>query len=196
MKEELANQSAIPRQVALERVDVLVPISPHVPGDERRRKFLPGEDVRMHPNHEHFFVVRPIEDPDPSPFRQCLVRPPEIIVIQLFVRWPLERIDLGALRIQAAHHMFDRAVFAGRVHGLKNDQHGPPILGVEPFLQLREPLDAALETAGDPALVLERRGVAGAVPAQVHLFAGPHAKAIRVHKAPSRGSIADCRHRL
>ena len=50
----------------------------------------------------------------------------------------LERRHLAALRIHARHHVLDRAVLAGGVHRLEDEQHGPAILRVEPVLQLRE----------------------------------------------------------
>lgn len=37
--------------------------------------------------------------------------------------------------------MLDRAILARGIHGLKNRQHGPAILGVKPFLQGGQPGD-------------------------------------------------------
>src|SRR5262249_16839425 len=34
------------------------------------------------------------------------------------------------------HHMLDGAIFAGSIHGLKNQEHGPTVLGVEHVLEL------------------------------------------------------------
>src|SRR5439155_2254032 len=54
VEEELADERAVPRQVALESVDVLVSIAPQVFGDERCGKLLAAEDVGMDANHEYF----------------------------------------------------------------------------------------------------------------------------------------------
>ena len=66
-------------------------------------------------------------------------------MVELFVPGLLEREDLRALGIQPAHDVLDDAVFAGRVHCLEDEQKRPAILGVEFFLQRREPLDACGE---------------------------------------------------
>ena len=56
--------------------------------------------------------------------------------------------------------MFDRAVFAGRVHRLEDQQQGPAVLGVEDVLLFRQPRDAALEEVRGVALVqLQAAGV-------------------------------------
>ena len=57
----------------------------------------------------------------------------------------LERVHLAALRIEAAHHMLDDAVLAGRVHRLKHDQNRPVVSRIKSLLQILETLDAFLE---------------------------------------------------
>jgi hypothetical protein len=66
-------------------------------------------------------------------------------VIELFRRRRLERVDLAALRVDAGHHVIDDAVLAGRIHALKDHQHGPAILGPQALLQLGKPRRAAGE---------------------------------------------------
>ena len=58
-----------------------------------------------------------------------------------------------ALRIEAAHHVLDQAVLAGGVHRLQHDQHRPAVCGVEPLLQIGQPLDALGEHGLGLALV-------------------------------------------
>ena len=50
----------------------------------------------------------------------------------------LKAINLAALGIYAGHHMLDHAVFAGRVHSLKNEQQGVAVAGVEQRLQFAQ----------------------------------------------------------
>ena len=57
-------------------------------------------------------------------------------MIELFARRRLERMDLAALRVDPGHHVLDRAVFAGGIHRLKDQQHRPSILRVETLLQV------------------------------------------------------------
>ena len=59
---------------------------------------------------------------------------PKIIVAQFFGSRNLEGKDVATLRIDAGHHMLDRAILAGSVHALKNQKNGPAILRVELFL--------------------------------------------------------------
>ena len=51
-------------------------------------------------------------------------------------------MHLAALRVDAAHHVLDDAVFAGGVHRLQHDQHRPAVVRVEPLLQFGEAFDA------------------------------------------------------
>ncbi len=78
---------------------------------------------------------------------------PHVVVVEFFRRGLLERGDLAALRIDARHDVLDRAVLAGCVHGLENEQQRPAILGVEDVLLLREPLGSALEELGGLAFL-------------------------------------------
>ena len=61
------------------------------------------------------------------------------------VRRLLERGDLAALRVDAVEHALDRAVLAGRVHALEDQQQRPAVLRVELFLKIVEPLAVGLE---------------------------------------------------
>jgi hypothetical protein len=40
------------------------------------------EKLGMHAHHQHLFVVRAIEDPDPSAFGQAFLAAPEEVVVQ------------------------------------------------------------------------------------------------------------------
>src|SRR5262245_21214434 len=113
----------------------------------------------MYPHDQALFVVRPIEDADAAAFREQPRRPPEKVVIELFGRRRLERVDLTALRIDAGHHVTDRAVLAGRVDALKDQQHAPLVLRVELLLERGQPRGQVLEDLPCPLFVrvLERR---------------------------------------
>ena|SRR5712691_4522423 len=135
----------------------------------------------MDTNDEHFLEVGAVEDPDPASLGQRLDCAPEIIVVEFFVRWPFERKDLRALRVQAAHYMLDGAIFTSGVHPLEDQERGPAILSIEPFLERDESLETSIEPAGRLSLVLERSRVGGIVAAQVDSFTGKNAKAIDIH---------------
>ena len=66
-------------------------------------------------------------------------------MVQLLRRRRFEREHLAALRVDAGHDVFDRAVLAGGVHRLEDQQHGPLVLGVELVLQFAQPGDAFLQ---------------------------------------------------
>ena len=74
---------AVAGQVALEGVDVLVALLPDLLGDELGRQLLPGQELRVHPHDQHFFVVGPVEDADPAALGQRLRRAPEKVVIEI-----------------------------------------------------------------------------------------------------------------
>src|SRR3954469_20611823 len=64
VEEELQDNCAVAREVALEGRDVLKPLAPDIPGNQRGRNLLLGEDLRMHPHHQALFIIRTIEDTD------------------------------------------------------------------------------------------------------------------------------------
>jgi hypothetical protein len=55
-------------------------------------------------------------------------------VIELLVRWRFEAVDEHALRVDSRHHVLDRAVLAGSVHSLQDEQTGVHILCGQPRL--------------------------------------------------------------
>jgi hypothetical protein len=95
------------------------------------RQLLPAENLGVHPHHEHFLVVGTVEDADAAALRQAARGAPEEVVVELFAARGLERVHLAALRIDPRHHVLDRAVLAGGVHRLEDQQHAPLVLGVE-----------------------------------------------------------------
>ena len=61
-------------------------------------------------------------------------RAPQEVVLQLGRAGMLEAEDLAALRIDARHHVLDRAVLARRVHRLEDQQHSVAVGGIEQLL--------------------------------------------------------------
>ena len=114
----------------------------------------------MHANDEHLLVIGTIEDADSPAFRQSASRAPEKIVIQFFGARLFETENLAALRIDTGHHVLDGAVFAGSVHGLKNQQHRIAVVRIEQTLQRAQFLDVFAEDF----LILFLRLVAGLYP--------------------------------
>ena len=56
---------------------------------------------------------------------------PQKVMVELLAAGTLERGHLAPLRVHAREDVLDCPVLAGRVHGLKDEQHGPLVLGVE-----------------------------------------------------------------
>src|ERR1051325_3309638 len=82
----------------------------------------------MDAHDERFFVVAAVKDADASALGEMFGAAPQEIVVQLFGGGRLERCDFTTLRIDARHHVLDRAVLAGGIHRLKNNQYGPAVL--------------------------------------------------------------------
>jgi len=99
------------------------------------RNPLCAENLRMHTNDENLFVIRTIENADSPTFRQSASRAPQKIVLQFLSTRLFKTEDLAALRIDAGHHVSDRAVLPGGVHRLKNKQQRIAIAGIEQTLQ-------------------------------------------------------------
>jgi hypothetical protein len=141
-------------QIALEASDVSQPVVPEVGRDQLRGEFLLLKQGIMDTDYEDLLVVGAVEDADAATLGQVFDAPPEIIVVEFFSRWALERHHLAALRVDAGHHMLDSAILARRVHGLEDEEDRPAVLGVEPVLQLCERLYPSLHALLGPGLVL------------------------------------------
>ena len=76
----------------------------------------------MHANDQDFLVVGTIEDADPPAFRKAACRAPEEIMFQFLGARLFETENFAAFGIDSRHDMPDRAIFAGRVHPLKDQQ--------------------------------------------------------------------------
>jgi len=75
------------------------------------------------------------------PRREVSGRAPEKVVLEFLRAGMLEAEHLAALRIDAGHHVLDRAILSGRVHRLKDHQHGEAVGCVEQLLQRAQPRD-------------------------------------------------------
>jgi len=137
------------------RCSFLESLVPDVLRHQLRRELLGAQDVRVHADHEDLLVVRAIEDADVAALGQAAYAAPQEVVVELLPGRPLEGPHVDTLRIDSRHDVLDRAVLAGGVHGLEDQQDGPAVLRVETLLQLGQSLDAACEQLG--GLVFELR---------------------------------------
>ena len=113
-----------------------------------------GEKLWMNANDESFFVITAVENADVAAVGKTFHATPEIVVIKILGRRRLEGVDLTALRIDPRHDVLDGAVFAGRVHSLKDKKNRPFVLRVKHVLQFGEGSNADLESFLGPRLVL------------------------------------------
>ena len=60
---------------------------------------------------------------------------------ELLGRGDLEARDRAALRVERGHDLADRAVLAGGVDALEDDEHRPPPLGPQPLLELGQAVE-------------------------------------------------------
>src|SRR4029453_4696019 len=94
------------------------------------------------------------EDANPAALRQHAETTPQVIVVEIVRGRDAKGVHLTPLWIDARHHVLDGAVLSSRINGLKNKDYRPPILGVEPFLQLGERLDTGCQQLLGNAFVL------------------------------------------
>ena len=83
----------------------------------------------MHADDEHLLVVAAIEDRDAAALGQMRRRAPQKVVRELALARLLERRDVQAARVHAGEDVADRAVLAGRIECLKDEQHGIAAVG-------------------------------------------------------------------
>lgn len=96
------------------------------------------KDFGMDANDKDFLVVGAVENADAAALGQALGGAPEEIMVEFFGARMLEREDLATLGIDAGHDMLDGAVLARAIHGLKDEEKGVFVVGVEEFLEVAE----------------------------------------------------------
>jgi hypothetical protein len=99
----------------------------------------------MDPNHQHLFIVTSVEDTDPTPFGKGGADSPEEIVVQFPLGGLLERRHLAPLRIDPPQDCPDGGIFPGCVHGLKDQEDTPPIVGIKLPLQVVQAIDRVFQ---------------------------------------------------
>src|SRR5450755_3672926 len=85
VKKELPNHRAVPRQIAFERINVLVPLGPNVFRYQRFRYLFILQQHRVHADDQHFLIVRAIKYPDLSALGHHLVAAPKKTVTSFSV---------------------------------------------------------------------------------------------------------------
>src|SRR5579862_6401972 len=95
---ELAYDKSIASQITFERRNIRVAFFPDVFPLQLFRYLLRRQYLRMHARNQHFFVIRSVEDSNPTSLRQAHRTSPHVIVIEFLRRRLLERINLASLR--------------------------------------------------------------------------------------------------
>ena len=146
MQKDLDRARAVPVQVLLHVDDRVVSVLPDVLvlAELMRQAFI-LEHLRMHAHHQHLFIVRAVEDADAPALRQPNIRAPQEVVLELGGAGLLEAFHVASLRIDARHDVPNRAILAGRVHALKDDQQRVAIGAVEQLLLIAQRGDVLLE---------------------------------------------------
>src|SRR5262249_16682119 len=176
-QEELQNDGPLPREVVLEASDVGEPLVPDALAHEPRGKPLPLQDLLVHAHDEDLFVVGAVEDANAAALRKALNVAPQEAVAGIRGGGLLEGGNLTSLRIPARHDVLDRAVLAGGVHRLEDEQQRPAVLRIEHLLLLGEPLGSASQEVGRLALLqLQAKGIAGVDAPQLEALALRYAK--------------------
>lgn len=85
-------------------------------------KALFSRDIATGLAGDNIFIMRTIEDAELACGGQGAVDAPEVIVLQFFAIGFFEGCDAAMLRIDAGEDVFNRAVLAGGVHSLEDDE--------------------------------------------------------------------------
>ena len=86
-------------------------------------------------SYQYVFVIRTIEDADPTALGKAARSAPHKVVVQFFGARLFEAEHLATFRINAGHHMPNSAVLAGTVHTLKNQKQSVAMRRVMKLLQ-------------------------------------------------------------
>jgi len=145
MQEELQNDRAVPRQMALEGVDVVVAFLPDLFRHQRFRQLLLSQILRMNLHYQNLLIVGPVENGDLAACRTHAHNPPKIGVIQFLGRRRLKAVHVAPLRIQARCHVLHHSVLARRVHGLQHHQYRPQFVRIHSRLLHRRRLQVFVQ---------------------------------------------------
>ena len=88
---------------------------------------------------------------------QLAIGPPQKVVAEFVLRRRLEAEDIAAFRIDPRHHVLDGAVFAGRIHGLQDQQQGVGVRGIQQILVLGQSLRVCLQLGLEHARAMRSR---------------------------------------
>src|SRR5579859_4173674 len=178
MKKKFSNDHPVAREIVFEIANIFKTFFPDFLGYQLGRKVLLGQKLLVYANHQHFFIVRAIEDADLAALRQSPGGAPEKVMVQFFYGRLLETGDLASLGIHAGHDVLDQAVFAGGVHGLKDQQDRPLVLCVKLFLELLQHDNTLLQELIGLVLGMNATDVGGIIIFQPKRVAVFHPKCI------------------
>ena len=129
---------------------------------------------------------------------------PEKIMLEFRGAGMLEAEHLAALRIDPRHHVRDDTVLAGRIHGLKNQQHRVAIRGIQQLLLGAEFLDMLLEhrlilvivsvyglDAGRPFLEIHGAALADTIILGIDAHPHPRGAAMKAVRTPACMSVRE-----
>src|SRR5436305_14905639 len=124
MQKEFDDTRAAGTEMALHLDDRAIAAAPEMLLARVGLKPFDDEQLGVHADDQNFFVVRAVEDADPSARGKNLVGAPQEVVTELLLAWLLERMHLASLWIEAGQDVADDAVLAGCIHSLQDDQQG------------------------------------------------------------------------
>ncbi len=139
-----------------------------------------AQNLRMHPDDQHFFVIGTIEDADPPAFGKPARRAPEKIVFQFFGARLFETPNLAPCRIDPGQDVPDGAVLPGSVHPLKNQQQGIAVGRIVKLLQRVQLLNVSFQKFLILLLRLEERLHLRRPLAEFDLFSAPYAEILGI----------------
>ena len=141
---------------------------------------LAVEEIGVDADDEHLFVVGAVEDDDLAGTGQHAHRSPEKVMHPLDVGRRFEAADEDALRVDARHDVLDRAVFAGGVEGLEDDDDRVFAAGPQQVLRGGQAGDVFQQRHLGLVFVLEARRERGIEILETYLLTGWNEKMLVV----------------
>ena len=133
MQKDLNKEETIFRQIPFPIANLAIALVPNIMADQFFRHAFALNDI-VNLRNDDVFIMGTVENGNFSAPRQGFIDTPQIIMILFFHTRLFKAVHVYAGRIHTRKNVLYRAVFAGCIHGLQDDDDTIVIISTQLFL--------------------------------------------------------------